>query len=394
MYSLLLAVIYLAFISLGLPDSLLGSAWPVLYKQFEVPLSFAGIVTFIISCGTVVSSLLSNRLTAKFGAGKVTAASVFLTMAALFGFSWSGNFWMLCVWAIPYGLGAGAVDAALNNFVALHYTQRHMHWLHCFWGVGVSISPYIMSSCLISGAGWQAGYWWVAVLQAGLTAILLLSLPLWKRIGRAEEKSEEKDQDRKTLGLRDALRIPGVKEVLAGFFGYCALESSCGLWASSYLVLECGIPVEIAARWGALFFLGITGGRFLSGIIANRFSDRGFVRFGLTLIFIGISLILIPGLPQQFSLAGLLAIGFGCAPVYPAIIHETPLNFGAENSQAVIGMQMAGAYVGATVMPPLFGVIADTAGIGWYPVWLLLILGVMGWLLERKNKICKIRKDV
>ncbi len=389
MYSLLLAIIYLAFISLGLPDSLLGSAWPVLYPQLNVPIAFAGILTFIISCGTVFSSLMSDRLTRRFGAGLVTAVSVLMTVVALFGFSCSSAFWMLCLWAIPYGLGAGAVDAALNNYVALHYTQRHMHWLHCFWGVGVSISPYIMSSCLMSGAGWQAGYRWVAILQAILTAFLFISLPLWKN-RRNEVVPEETAADKPetaAMGVSGALKIPGVKEVLVGFFCYCALESSTGLWASSYLVLNRGIAAEVAARWASLFYLGITFGRFLSGTIANRLTDRSIIRLGLSLIGLGVLAILIPSTPQIIPLTGLVIIGLGCAPVYPAIIHETPANFGVENSQAVIGIQMAGAYVGATVMPPLFGLVADYINIGWYPVWQLMILVLMVVMLERKNRI-------
>ena len=263
-----------------------------------------------------------------------------------------------------------------------------MHWLYCFWGVGVSISPYIMSSCLISGAGWQAGYRWVAILQAALTAILLASLPLWrsrKKSSGAEKEAAEPAAE--ALGVRGALRIPGVREVLVGFFCYCALESSTGLWASSYLVLNRGIAVEVAARWASLFYLGITFGRFLSGTIANKLTDRSIIRLGLALIFLGILAILFPAAPQIVPLCGLIVIGLGCAPVYPAIIHETPSNFGAENSQAVIGIQMAGAYVGATVMPPLFGIIADYVNIGWYPVWLLLILALMTVMLERKNRI-------
>ncbi len=397
MYSLLLAIIYLAFISLGLPDSLLGSAWPVLYRELDVPIAYAGIITFIISCGTVVSSLGSDRLTRRFGAGKVTAFSVLLTMAALFGFSGASAFWMLCLWAIPYGLGAGAVDAALNNFVALHYSQRHMHWLHCFWGVGVSISPYIMSRSLVSGAGWQTGYWWVAMLQAGLTVLLFLSLPLWKSCGgkrqnHGDDEIPVTDEEIESApipvgGVRDALRLPGVKEVLVGFFGYCGLELSAGLWASSYLVLNRSISVEAAARWGALFFLGVTFGRLFSGIIANRLTDRNFVRIGLGLIGLGIAALLLPAVPNLVALGGLVMIGLGCAPIYPAIIHETPANFGKQNSQAVIGIQMAGAYIGATLMPPLFGIVAETIGIAWYPVWLLLILALMTFMLERKNRI-------
>ncbi len=388
MYSILLAIIYLAFISLGLPDSLLGSAWPVLYPALDVPIAFAGILTCIISCGTVCSSLMSDRLTRRFGTGLVTAVSVFMTMAALFGFSVSSAFWMLCLWAIPYGLGAGAVDAALNNYVALHYTQRHMHWLHCFWGVGVSISPYIMSSCLISGAGWEAGYRWVGLLQAILTVFLFMSLPLWRTRRRSAAATETAaEPEIRVLSLRDALKMPGVKEVLTGFFCYCGLEASAGLWASSYLVLNRGLATTEAAKWASLYFLGITVGRFCSGTIANRLNDRNIIRLGAGLTLLGILAILIPGTPHLVPLAGLVIVGLGCAPVYPAIIHETPSNFGAANSQAIIGIQMAGAYIGVTLMPPLFGVIANCADIGWYPVWLLLLLVLMTVAMERKNRI-------
>lgn len=391
MYTLLLVVIYLAFISLGLPDSLLGAAWPVLYRELEVPIAYAGILTFIISCGTVCSSLLSDRVTRRFGTGLTTAFSVFLTMAALFGFSCSGSFWLLCLWAVPYGLGAGAVDAALNNYVALHYPQRQMHWLHCFWGVGVSISPYLMSAALTGGAGWTGGYRSVAWLQAGLTAILFCSLPLWRRPPTAPAGAAA--DGTQPTGLWGTLKLPGVKEVLAGFFGYCALESSTGLWASSYLVLHRGVPEVEAARWASLFFLGITGGRFFSGVIAGLLSDRNLVRIGLGVIFLGILTVWLPA-PSPVPLLGLVVIGLGCAPVYPAIIHETPANFGAENSQRVIGLQMAGAYVGTTVMPPLFGVVAEYAGIGWYPVWQLLILILMTLMLERKNRRVRTARTV
>lgn len=384
MASLLLAIIYLAFISLGLPDSLLGSAWPVLYRDLDVPISFAGIITFIISCGTVISSLLSDCTTRRFGAGKVTAFSVLMTAVALFGFAVSGKFWMLCLWAVPYGLGAGGVDAALNNYVALHYASRHMNWLHCFWGVGVTLSPFIMSSCLLSGAGWQAGYRWVSIIQIVLTAFLFLSLPLW---ARQKKLVQEKRDAAVPVGLRGAFRIPGVREILIGFFCYCALEQSAGLWASTYLVLNRGVAEEIAARWAAFYYLGITVGRFLSGFVSDRVGDRNMIRAGLSLILLGVLAILLPVPAPAIALAGLLLVGLGCAPVYPAIIHETPANFGARNSQAIIGIQMASAYVGTTVVPPVFGIIAQYAGIVWYPCYLLIILALMAVMLERMNRI-------
>ncbi len=393
MASVLLAIIYLAFISLGLPDSMLGSAWPVMYRELEVPLSFAGIITFIISAGTVVSSLLSDRTTRQFGTGRVTAFSVLLTAAALFGFSVSGSFWMLCLWAIPYGLGAGGVDAALNNYVALHYSSRHMNWLHCFWGVGVTVSPYIMGACLLGGSGWHAGYRWVSVIQIVLTALLFFTLPLWRK-QKQEGNPDIQGEERKAVGISGAWRIPGVKEILTGFFCYCALESSTGLWASSYLVLHRGVAEATAARWAALFFMGITAGRFLSGFVSVRIGDQNMIRIGLSCIAAGILTILLPLPGIYFSLAGLLLIGLGCAPVYPAIIHETPTNFGAKNSQAIIGIQMASAYVGATLMPPVFGIIAQNIGIVWYPCYLLVFLLLMTFMLERMNRIILQKESV
>ncbi|MGN0173861.1 MAG: MFS transporter, partial [Acutalibacteraceae bacterium] len=327
MYSLLLAIIYISFISLGLPDSLLGSSWPVMHNDIGVAVSFAGIVSMIIAGGTIVSSLLSDRLTARFGAGLVTAFSVFMTAAALFGFSISNSFIALCIWAVPYGLGAGAVDAALNNYVALHYASKHMSWLHCFWGVGASISPYIMSFCLSAGFGWSNGYLSVSIIQIILTAALFISLPLWKKSN--PQNSEEK---RKPLGLKNAIKIKGVIYVLLTFFGYCALETTAGLWASSYFVEYRNISADTAALFASLFYLGITFGRFLCGFVADKLGDKKLVRLGIVVIIIGIISVVIPTEVNFFALAGLLIIGFGCAPVYPSLIHSTPKNFGAENS--------------------------------------------------------------
>lgn len=382
MYSLLLIIIYIAFISLGLPDSLLGSAWPVMYKQFDVPLSYAGIVTMIIAGGTIVSSLLSDRLTRRLGAGLVTAISVMMTAIALFGFSISGSLIRLCLWAVPYGLGAGAVDAALNNYVALHYASRHMSWLHCFWGVGAAVSPYIMSYCLMSGWGWNIGYRSVAGIQIVLAIILFISLPLWKRKSIAHDSSKPIA----VISLWQTLKIKGVKFILLTFFSYCALESTAGLWASSYLVQCRGVDVETAAKFASLFFLGITFGRFLCGFVTERVGDRLLVRFGIIIIIIGIFLIGLPAKANTLALLGLITIGFGCAPVYPSIIHSTPSNFGAENSQAIIGIQMASAYMGSTFMPPLFGVIADHINIGVYPFYLIFFAILMLLMSERLSR--------
>lgn len=384
MYSLLLAIIYIAFISLGLPDSLLGAAWPSMHEQMNAPISYAGIISMIIAGGTIISSLLSDRLTKKFGTGLVTAISVFMTATALFGFFISGSFWMLCLWAIPYGLGAGAVDAALNNYVAVHYASRHMSWLHCFWGVGAVISPYIMSYSLVNGLGWGQGYKTVAITQIALAAMLFITLPVWKtqKISVPHEQNSAP-----ALTLSQTLRIRGVKYVLLAFFGYCALETTAGLWATSYLVWERGIGLEAAAKYASFFFLGITFGRFLCGFVANKLGDRRMIQIGIAIIFSGIVTIWLPTGVDWVCLYGLIIVGFGCAPVYPSIIHSTPSNFGADKSQAVIGVQMASAYTGSTLMPPLFGLIANEINVNLFPAFLLIFAVLMLVMTERLNRV-------
>lgn len=374
MVHLLLAVIYISFISLGLPDSLLGSAWPSMYVEFGVPVSYAGMLSMIITAGTVVSSLQSDRLTRKFGAGVVTAVSVGMTAAALFGFSVSHSFWMLCIWAIPYGLGAGSVDAALNNYVALHYASRHMSWLHCMWGVGASAGPTIISWAMMDGGSWNAGYRTIALLQVGLTAILLLSLPLWKK--RAEPGADGGDVPSKPLTLRQIFAIPGAKAIFITFFCYCALEQTAILWASSYFVLYKGIPAGTAAGYASLFCIGITAGRAVSGFLTMKLSDSQMIRLGQCIIAAGIALTLLPG-GITLTVAGLVLTGLGCAPIYPCIIHSTPAHFGAERSQAIIGVQMASAYTGSCLTPPIFGLIANHIHIGLFPVFLLVLLVCM-----------------
>lgn len=386
MYSLLLAIIYVAFISLGLPDSLLGSGWPAMYASLGVPISFAGIISMIIAGCTIISSLLSDRLTARFGAGLVTAVSVGMTAAALFGFSVSGSFLLLCLWAIPYGLGAGSVDAALNNYVALHYSSRHMSWLHCFWGVGVTISPYIMSFCLSKNYGWNKGYLSVSIIQIILTAFLFISLPLWKKRKGDTDKNGEQI---KPIGIKNALKIKGVPYVLLTFFGYCALETTAGLWASSYFANYKGVSVETAARFASLFFIGITIGRFLNGFIADKFGDKAMIRTGILICLFGTLIIALPIGYNFISLAGLLVVGLGCAPVYPCVIHATPKNFGEQNSQAIIGIQMASAYTGSTLMPPVFGFLAEHISIGLYPFYLMIFAVLMIVMSEKLNKIMK-----
>ena len=371
MIHLLLAVIYISFISLGLPDSLLGSAWPSMYQGLGVPVSYSGMIFFLISLGTVISSLQSDRITRKLGAGRVTAISVAMTAAALFGFSISNSFWMLCLWAIPYGLGAGSVDAALNNYVALHFASRHMSWLHCMWGLGASLGPYIMGYALTGWGSWHLGYRIISVMQLALTAVIVLSLPLWK--GTAQPEGREPSPPPQALTLRQIAAIPGVKAVMVTFFCYCALEQTTGLWASSYLALHKGVAPETAAGFASLFFLGITAGRALSGFLTMKLSDSRMVRLGQGIIAAGLAAFLLP-LGEYAALAGLILIGLGCAPIYPSIIHATPGHFGADRSQAIIGVQMASAYVGNCLMPPLFGLIANHITVSLFPFYLLILL--------------------
>ena len=386
MTHLLLAIIYLAFISLGLPDALLGSAWPTMYPVFQVPISYAGIISMIIAVGTVISSLMSDRLTRLLSSGKITAISVAMTAVALLGFSLSNSFWMLCLWAVPYGLGAGSVDATLNNYVALHYESRHMSWLHCMWGVGAMIGPYIMGLALTGGHGWQMGYRYIAILQAVLTLVLIVSVPMWKH--RKTETADIAQGSDKVLSLGEIVRIPGAKSVMTCFFCYCALEQTAGLWASSYLNLHKGVDAELAASFGSLFFIGITIGRALSGFLTVRFSDVQMVRTGLKVIALGILAMVLPA-GTTLSLAGLVLVGLGCAPIYPCIIHSTPTHFGAQRSQALIGVQMASAYVGTCLMPPLFGLIAKHLSVSLFPGYLLAILALMALTHELLLKNAK-----
>lgn len=384
MVSLLLAIIYIAFISLGLPDSLLGSAWPVMYKELNAPISYAGIISMIISAGTIVSSLFSDKITRKLGTGLVTAISVLLTASALFGFSISNSFFLLCLFAVPYGLGAGAVDAALNNYVALHYNSRQMSWLHCFWGVGASISPYIMGYAIGAGHGWRNGYSMVSIIQIFLTVILFLSLPLWKRKTVVTPEGEDYEAP---ISLKDALRIKGVVFVLISFFAYCAFESTAGLWISTYLVENRGMNSETAANFASLFYLGITFGRFLCGFIADKIGDKNMIRIGVATMFVGVVFIALPMNVTIIALIGLMIAGLGAAPVYPCIIHSTPNNFGKENSHAIIGIQMASAYVGSTFMPPVFGFLAEHVDAAIYPFYLLIFVVLLFVMSEKVNRV-------
>lgn len=421
MFSFLLLIIYLSFISLGLPDALLGSAWPIMHEELKVPLSYSGSVYMLISCCTILSSLKSESLNRRFGTGKITAFSVLLTALAIFGFSMSRSFYMLLLFAIPYGLGAGSVDAALNHYVALHYSSRHMNWLHCMWGIGASIGPYIMGFVLQRGYSWSKGYFLIGMLQAGLTFFLFLSLGLWKEKEEdmndlvkvemhegAEANSEvepkeraettpeaktnslktdtESEEGKKAMSFREILRIPGAKECIASFFFYCAIEQTIGLWSGSFMVYSLRIDAKLAASFVALFYFGITFGRFLAGIFSAKWKDEDLILGGIAILFLGIALLFPAGLSsgkqlfgmelrQVFVILSLLFMGLGCAPIYPAIIHSTPYNFGAENTSALIGKQMASAYIGSLSLPPIFGVLAKNFGTELFPFY-AVVLGI------------------
>lgn len=384
MFSLLLALIYVSFISLGLPDSLLGSAWPQMQESLGVSLSLGGVISFLITASTILSSLMSHQVIQRFGTGAVTMCSVALTALALFGFSLSNSFFALCLWAIPYGLGAGSVDAALNNFVALHCKAKHMSWLHCFWGIGATGGPYIMGLCMSRGMGWQAGYRTISFLQMALTLILLLSLPLWKKQELPLSGGETVRPQTPQWGK--LLKRPGVKAALTAFFFYSALELTTGLWGSSYMVAVRGISAETAAKWISLFYLGITAGRFFSGFLTLRFSDDAMVRLGEITAIVGILLMLLP-LHNLFLCLGLILTGLGCAPIYPSLLHATPQRFGKSLSQSLMGTQMAISYLGSTTMPPVSGFLSEKISMGLYPV-LLLVFALMLTILTEKGRHC------
>lgn len=379
MVHLLLAIIYLAAISLGLPDSLLGSVWPTIQQELEAPLYGASLIYMIVTCGTITSSLMSERLTHRFGAGNVTAVSIGITCFAIFGNSISTEFWHLCLFAIPYGLGAGSIDAALNNYVATHYPSRYMSWFHGLWGIGTIIGPYIFGYTLAAGMAWNAGYRYAAIIQSAIAVIVIISLPLWKKQIQPEAVSE---QASKPLTLKETICLPGAKESFVTFFCYGAIEQTAALWASSYMVQYCNIDTVTAARYASMFYIGITAGRLASGFFTLRFSDSQMARLGMTLVACGIFALVLP-LGVGVTLAGLITIGLGCAPIYPCILHATPELFGTDKSQAMIGVQMAVSYLGIFSMPPLFGFLATGIGVSLYPVYLAAVLTLMILMYEK-----------
>lgn len=390
MTTLLLVFIYLAFISLGLPDPMLGAAWPAMHTDLGAGLDWAGIITLIVCGGTIVSSLLSERLTKRFGAGLVTAVSVGLTAVGILGYSQAGAFWQILLWAIPYGLGAGGVDAALNNYVSLHYSSRAMSWLHAFWGLGTMISPFLMSYALAGGFGWRRGYLLVGILQVGFTAVMFGTLPLWKKsemIWRSTEAPQEPAAEKtKPLRLRECVSIPGVVYVLAAFLCYCSFESTAILWSSSFLVGVYAIPESTAAAFGSFFCIGITAGRFLTGFIANKLGDKRMVRLGVSVMALGTVMLFLGAILPEIALAGLIVMGIGCAPVFPSLIHATPTNFGARNSEGIVGVQMACAYFGSAAVPPIFGVLARHISLSLFPYYLAFFCVMLLLATEILNK--------
>lgn len=384
MSTLLLLVIYMAFIGLGLPDSLFGAAWPSIYPEFGIPVSSAACVTMLVPCGTVVSSLLSSRLIGRFGTNKVTAFSTALTALALLGYSLSGNLLSLCLFAIPLGLGAGAVDTALNNYVALHYSAVHMSLLHCFYGIGVSLSPYILSLVISAPPGWRGGYGMVAAIQAGIALVLFVTLPLWSRVRGKEYGGEA--QKRRALSLKEVFQIPGVKGMCALFIFSCGIECTCGNWGSTFLV-ECrNMEVDQAARIIMYYYIGMALGRLASGLLSFRFHSWKIIRMGQWVLGAAALLLLIPGGPV-LSAISLFLIGFGNGPLFPNFNFLTPENFGADRSQSVIGVQMAMSYIGIMLVPAVFGLIGQNVSMGLFPVYLLLffILMMIGTVLVKKT---------
>lgn len=395
MASLLLPVIYLTFISLGLPDSLLGTAWPVMHVDLGAPVAAQSLISIIISCCTIVSSLLTARLVRRLGTGRLTALSVALTAAAILGFSTTGAFWQLCLIAIPYGLGAGAIDAALNNYVALNYGARHMSWLHCCWGIGASVGPLVMGWALGASMGWPGGYLAIGAVQVAITVVLLFSVPLWRQAagtdsaGEGKGKNTDEDEDKAAnegtggaLTNRELLSLPGARAAIGSFGTYCALEGSIGLWIASYLTMARGIDASTAASIVAQFYLGITLGRLISGFIAQWLTSENQIRLGQALVAVGlIGLIVLDG-PLAAG-ACVLVAGLGCAPIYPSIVALTPKRFGERASQGLVSLQMACAYAGSMLVPPIFGLVAGAGGSPLIPFMALALLAANIFLAER-----------
>lgn len=389
MGTFLLVIIYLSFISLGLPDSLLGVSWPVMHGDLQVPLAYAGFISMTISGGTIVSSFVSGTISSRLGTGKVTAISCLLTASALLGFAFSPSLIWLIVLSIPLGLGAGSVDAALNHYVATHYKAHHMSWLHCFWGVGVTISPLIMSG-FISANSWRGGYITISMLQFTLAVVLFITLPIWNRVSHssstvADESQIPNEDSELTIEATQStnpLKIKGVKFALASFLFYCGAEATMGLWGSSFLINVRGLSAATASQWVSLYYGGITVGRFFTGFLTMRISNKILIRTGQIVALVGAICILLP-FSAIFSLLGFVLVGLGCAPIYPCMIHETPNRFGKKQAQKIIGYQMGFAYMGTTFLPPLLGFVASRSSIMVLPVFVITYICIMLFASEK-----------
>lgn len=395
MATFFLIIIYLAFISLGLPDSLLGVAWPVMQSEYGEPLETAGLLFMTIAGGTIISSLVSGKVLKRFGTGNVTFVSCLMTAGSLLGFTFAPSLIWLILCAIPLGLGAGSVDAGLNNYVATHYKAHHMSWLHCFWGVGATLGPIIMAQFITGDHSWRNGYFAIAGIQFALVVILFFTLPLWKRVARnsnvtlSEEPVDSRRDDSKNI---KPIQISGVKLSLTSFLFYCGVEATMGLWGSSFLVNVKELPVGIAAQWVSFYYGGITIGRFITGFITLKVRSHTLIRVGQITALTGAALLFLP-LPSSFSLIGFIMIGLGLAPIFPCMLHETPARFGKTHSQTIMGYQMAVAYTGSTFMPPLLGFIASYSTIGILPFFIVIFVVAMLLGSEKLNLLIK-RRDL
>lgn len=397
MATFLLIIIYLAFISLGLPDSILGAAWPVMQGDLGAPLETAGLLFMTIACGTIISSLVSGRILKRYGTGKVTFVSVLMTAVALLGFHFAPSIIWLMVCAVPLGLGAGAVDTGLNDYVAVNYKARHMSWLHCFWGVGATLGPIIMAQFISGDSSWRNGYFLIAAIQFALVIILFFTLPLWKKvkINRNDRLLEESDELKDVINEKETnnkpLQTKGVKWALTTFFFYCGVEATVGLWGSSFLVNVKGISVATAAGWISFYYAGITVGRLITGFVTYKVTNRTLIRWGQLLALSGAIILVLP-LPSAFSFVGFIIVGLGLAPIFPCMLHETPTRFGKEHSQTIMGYQMAFAYTGTTFMPPLLGFMASQMTIGIFPI-VIVIFAVAMLLSSEKLNIILMKKN-
>lgn len=388
MSTLFLILIYAAFVSLGLPDSLLGTAWPMMQIDFGVSTDSAGEVYMVIAGMTILSSMISSRLIRRFGTGLVVLCSVFLTAAALLSMSFVSVFWKMLIFAIPLGLGAGAIDSALNEFVAEHYSSKQMSWLHCFWGIGATGGPIILAALFRQGITWRNGYQIISIVQFALMVVLIFSLPYWKRFtGQpgSTKSVEAAAQSGKSLSLIEALRVKGALQAMFSFFCYCAAEQGLGLWGATYLIKTRNVSASTAAAWISGYYFAITLGRFINGLLTSRFSNRTLIRVGQIAMITGCLIMLLP-LNSIFSLAGIIVFGLGCAPVYPSMLQETPVRFGKVYAQDIMGFQMGVAYMGSTFMPPLLGKICTAFSMTWLPYFLLFFAVVLFLLSEKLNR--------